>query len=60
MNADLKFYSGGKYFHGERSSYGISAEIKRGYRFSVDFGLNKNYIKFPDAEVNADVYNLTY
>ena len=48
----------GKYFHGERSSYGISAEIKRGYRFSVDFGLNKNYIKFPDAEVNADVYNL--
>jgi len=48
----------GKYFHGERNSYGISAEIKRGYRFSVNFGLNKNYIKFPDAEVNADVYNL--
>ena len=48
----------GKYFHGERNSYGISAEIKRGYRFSIDFGLNKNYIKFPDAEVNADVYNL--
>ena len=48
----------GKYFNGERNSYGISAEIKRGYRFSVDFGLNKNYIKFPDAEVNADVYNL--
>ena len=37
---------------------GISATIKRGYRFSVDFGLNKNVVKFPDASVNADIYTL--
>ncbi|MBT3478356.1 MAG: carbohydrate binding family 9 domain-containing protein [Candidatus Marinimicrobia bacterium] len=48
----------GDYFHGKRNSVGISASIKRGYRFSVDIGMNKNMVKFPDSTVNADVYTL--
>ena len=48
----------GDYFHGTRNSVGLSASIKRGYRFIVDIGMNKNVVKFPDATVNADVYTL--
>ena len=55
INGNANF---GSYFHGTRNSVGISASIKRGYRFSVDFGLNKNVVKFPDATVNADIYTL--
>ncbi|MBL7031195.1 MAG: carbohydrate binding family 9 domain-containing protein [Candidatus Marinimicrobia bacterium] len=48
----------GGYFHGTRNSVGLSANIKKGYRFSVNIGLNKNVVIFPDATVNADVYTL--
>ena len=48
----------GEYFHGTRNSIGLSTSIKGGYRLIVDMGMNKNYVKFPDAEVNADVYTL--
>lgn len=49
----------GDYFHGKRNSIGISASIKRGYRFLVDIGMNKNLIKFPGAPtVNANVYTM--
>ena len=43
---------------GTRNSIGLSTSIKGGYRLIVDLGMNKNYVKFPDAEVNADVYTL--
>ena len=48
----------GQYFNGTRNSYGVSATIKRGYRFSVNMGLNKNLVKFPGISVNADIYTL--
>ena len=55
LNGNASF---GGYFHGTRNSIGIGASIKRGYRFIVGLGVNKNMIKFPDATVNADVYTL--
>ena len=48
----------GQYFNGTRNSYGVSATIKRGYRFSVNMGLNKNLVTFPGISVNADIYTL--
>jgi hypothetical protein len=48
----------GEYFNGTRNSYGLSATIKRGYRFSVNVGLNKNLVKFPGVSINADIYSL--
>ena len=48
----------GDYFNGTKDSYGVSATIKRGYRFSINMGLNKNLIKLPGNTVKADVYTL--
>ena len=48
----------GQYFNGTRNSYGVSATIKRGYRFSVNMGLNKNLVTFPGISINADIYTL--
>ena len=48
----------GEYFNGKRNSYGVSATIKPGYRFSVNMGLDKNLVTFPGISVNADIYTL--
>ena len=48
----------GGYFNGTRNSYGVSATLKPGYRFSVDMGVNKNFIELPGNSVSADVYTL--
>ena len=48
----------GGYFNGTRNSYGVSATLKPGYRFSVDMGVNKNFIELLGNSVSADVYTL--
>lgn len=49
----------GGYFHGTRNSIGISTTLRKGYRFLVDLGLNKNLITFPGSKsVNADIYTM--